>query len=587
MAPQNALFWLLLRPLRLLRTVLSSLSVSLCASLWFKFFREFFLQVLRLLFWLKWKLTLRGYQRGAAQWIGAVLLLLIFMPAAVAIGGLCYLGFIAPNMTPNNQTHLLFAAFLGIYVLWLVAPLLGYAFNDSYDITRLFHYPAPMRQIFLSVVCGSLLDLPTLFLLPTVLGAFAGFTNGLLSALINLIAIALFLIQTFTLSQAIVLIGAGVVRGRRFRDSVAALAALAGTLYFLGSMAAAQGVSLVNWRELIETPAWQAVNYLPQGLAARAMDAARRGQFDNAVAWLVLLAAVTAATLALASHFVKRAYTEGGGGGASEQTPRQAKAERAGAEGFALFGGLPPALRALVEKEFAYIRRDPYFRLLFANFAYVIVFGISMTHLAAQRGSGGDSSFAGSGLLLLTELALVCNVFGTEGGAITLLFLTPAVRRDILLAKNLVYFLTIGAINLFYALLMAAISDQWSGLPLSYGWTLMSLVVFLSLGNFTSLYAPYRLVVNGWRVRRQSASKGFAYTMLYFGIMLLAFVLLLPVLAAFYLPVYFQSPGWLAIGVPLAALYAGGLYMGSIFGASRLMPDREEKIIGVVAQNDE
>ena len=552
------------------------------------------MRTLRLLFWLKWKLTIRGYQRNSAQWIGAALMLLIFLPAAVAIGGLCYMGFTVSLMSLNNQTHLLFAAFLGIYGLWLAAPLFGYAFNDTYDITRLFHYPVSVRRIFLGVVCGSLLDLPTLFLLPTLLAAFFGFTDSFGGAILNLIAIVLFVLHTFTLSQAVILVSAGVLRSRRFRDSLVLLVSLAGTLYFIGSMSAAQGVRLLNWREMLESPAWQIINYFPQGLAARALDAARRGNLSDAFMFDVLLGGVTAVTLALASRLVQRVYTEGGSAAPPERAPRKVKPERVGAEGFSLFHTLPPPMRAMVEKEFAYMRRDPYFRLLLMNFAYVIVFGISMARLntGMAAGSGGVSnSYGGAGLMLMTELGLVCNVFGTEGGAITLLFLTPCARRQILLAKNLAYFLAISTLNLLYTLLMAAISGQWNSLPLSYGWTLLSLVVFLALGNFTSIYAPYRLVINGWRVRRQSASKGFAYTLLYFGIMLMALVLLLPVLSAFFLPslfpLYFSSPLWFALGIPLSALYAGALYIGSVVGASRLLTEREEKINAVVAQSEE
>ena len=547
------------------------------------------MRTLRLLFWLKWKLTLRGYQRNAAQWIGALLMLLIFLPAAVAIGALCYMGFAVLNT--GHQSDLLSLAFLGIYGLWLVAPLFGYAFNDAYDITRLFHYPVSIRRIFLGVVCGSLLDLPTLFLLPTLFAAYFGFTENFGGAILNFLAIVLFTLHTFSLSQAIILISAGVLRSRRFRDSLVMLISLAGTLYFIGSMSAAQGIHLIDWREWLESPAWRIVNYFPQGLAAHALDESRKGHLDSAFVYIVLLGSVTAATLALASHFVRRAYADGSAA-APEGTRRKAISERAGKEGFSLLRGLPSPIRALIEKEFAIIRRDPYFRLLLMNFAYVIVFGVSIGRLNAQSGLvTGPAAFGGSGLMLLTELSIVCNVFGTEGGAITLLFLTPRPRREILLAKNLTYFLAIGALNLFYALLIAAISGRWETLPLSYGWTMISLVVFLALGNITSIYAPYRLVMSGWRVRRQSASKGFGYTILYFGMMLLALILLLPVLAAFVLPIafplYFASPLWFAFGVPLAVLYALALYIGSVIGASRLLPTREEKIIAIVAQNEE
>ena len=545
------------------------------------------MQNLRLLLWLKWKLTLRGFQRNSAQGIGAALMLFIFLPASIAIGALCYLGFISP-MSPANQTHLLYMAFLAIYVLWLAAPLLGYAFNDSYDITRLFYYPVPMRQIFLAVVCGSLFDLPTLFLLPTLLAAFLGFTVSLGGAVLNVIALTLFLIHTFALSQATILIGSRILRSRKFRDGMMLLISLAAMLYFVSPLLLA-GHGGIQWRGLLETQGWQIVNYFPQGLAARALEAARRGKLDDALAYNFLLALITAGTLALASFVLQRVYTEGGSDASPQKARRKEKSTLAETEGFSLFRGLPPPMRALVEKEFAYIRRDLYFRSMLIQFASFIVLGVSLGRGARQLPpeDGAMASLSGIGLMLTPAVRLVCNVFGTEGSAITLLFLTPCARRYMLLAKNLTWFLTLGLINSLYALLVAAVSGQWLNLPLGCIGSLISLVVFLALGNFASIYAPYRLVMNGWRVRQASASKGFAYTLMNFATMLIALVLLLPVAAAFFLPIYYQRPEWIAPCIPLSALYAGALYVGSVFGATRLLPEREERISAAVALTEE
>ena len=545
------------------------------------------MQNLRLMFWLKWKLTLRGFQRNTAQGVGAALMLLIFLPAAIAIGVLCYLGFISP-MSLANQTHLLFIAFLGIYVLWLAAPLFGYAFNDTYDITRLFHYPVPMRRIFLAVVCGSLLDLPTLFLLPTLLAAFLGFTTSPGGAILNLLALTLFLLHTFTLSQAIILIGSSILRSRRFRDGMMLALSLLAMLYFISPLLLA-GRGGIEWRGLLETRAWQIINYFPQGLTARALDAARRGNLEDALSYNLLLALITAGTLALAAAVLQRVYTEGGNTAPPEKARRGGKAANAGIEGFSIFRGLPPPLRALVEKEFAYIRRDLYFRSMLIQFASFIVIGVSLARSEQQYPTvnGAITSLSGIGLMLTPAVRLVCNLFGTEGGAITLLFLTPCARRDMLLAKNMTWFLTLGLINSLYALLIAAVSGHWLNLPLGCVGSLISLVVFLALGNFASIYAPYRLVMNGWRVRQTSASRGFAYTLMNFAAMLIALTLLIPVAAAFFLPLYYERPEWLIPGILLSVLYAASLYAGSIYGASRLLPEREERISVAVAMAEE
>ena len=424
------------------------------------------MQNLRLLLWLKWKLTLRGFQRNASQGVGAALMLLIFLPASIAIGVLCYLGFISP-MSLNNQTHLLFMAFLGIYVLWLAAPLFGYAFNDTYDITRLFHYPVPMRRIFLAVVCGSLLDLPTLFLLPTLIAAFFGFTTSMGSAVLNLLALTLFLLHTFTLSQALILISSRILKSRRFRDGMMLLISLLAMLYFISPLLLA-GHGGVEWRGLLETQAWQIINYFPQGLTARALNAARRGNLEDALSYNFLLALITAGTLALASAVLQRVYTEGGNTAAPERARSRDTAADAGTEGFSFFRGLPPPMRALVEKEFAYIRRDLYFRAMLIQFASFIVLGVTLARGQSQLPAeeGAIASLSGIGLMLTPAVRLVCNVFGTEGGAIALLFLTPCARRTMLMAKNLTWFLTLGVINSLYALLIAAISGHWLNLPL-------------------------------------------------------------------------------------------------------------------------
>src|SRR5690349_1846 len=46
-----------------------------------------------LLFWLKWKLMLRGYRRNTSALVGALLMLLFFAPFSIGIAFLAGLGF--------------------------------------------------------------------------------------------------------------------------------------------------------------------------------------------------------------------------------------------------------------------------------------------------------------------------------------------------------------------------------------------------------------------------------------------------------------------------------------------------------------
>ena len=82
------------------------------------------------------------------------------------------------NQLSAFAENLLRAVLLGIYLFWLLSPLLGYALSDSYDITKLFLYPITSRQIFVGAILGSILDFPVLLLLPTLLAALISFAHS-------------------------------------------------------------------------------------------------------------------------------------------------------------------------------------------------------------------------------------------------------------------------------------------------------------------------------------------------------------------------------------------------------------------------
>src|SRR5438552_4182523 len=128
---------------------------------------------LRLLLWLKWKLLARTYRGSASAVFGAVIAILIFLPISLAIATGCVYGF--RSLSPPLNEHLLRAVLLGVYLFWLVTPLLGYALSETYDISKLFHYPLTSRQLFTGAILGSILDFPVLLLLPTLLGVLIGF----------------------------------------------------------------------------------------------------------------------------------------------------------------------------------------------------------------------------------------------------------------------------------------------------------------------------------------------------------------------------------------------------------------------------
>ncbi len=185
---------------------------------------------LALLLRLKWTLTWRTYRRSTSAAIGAILAIVFLLPLSLGAAFLVGLGFV--RLSPPWDEHLLRAVLLSIYLLWLLTPLMGYALNDSYDITRLFGYPISVRRIFTGTILGSLIDFTTLLLLPTLVAVIVGFGNRASGIVPVILGIALFLFHTLALSQALLLLSAGILRSRRFRDIALVVAPLLdGLLY--------------------------------------------------------------------------------------------------------------------------------------------------------------------------------------------------------------------------------------------------------------------------------------------------------------------------------------------------------------------
>lgn len=262
---------------------------------------------LRLVLWLKWKLMFRGFQRNTAALVGAILALCIFAPMSVGLAvvtGIGYTGLPSPT-----DAYLLRGVLFGIYVFWILAPILGFALNESYDVTKLFPFPIAPRHIFIGAILGSLIDFPVLLLLPLLVAALLGFAHSLPTLLLSLVALTLFLFHTLAVSQAILLLSAAALRSRRWRDVMVVLGPLFALSWYLLTQLLPRYAIGTNWQTLLNLPCWNFMNYLPPGYAALAMGAAERGAWLPALGLLALLAAVTAGAVYLAGHLVQLVST--------------------------------------------------------------------------------------------------------------------------------------------------------------------------------------------------------------------------------------------------------------------------------------
>jgi len=539
---------------------------------------------LRLLFWLKAILTWRNYRRDLSATVGAMLGLLLLLPSAIGLGVLLVASFLyVPDLW---AAQILRSVLLFIYLFWVLAPLFGHELYESYDITRLFQFPVSHRLLFLGSIVSSLVDFPILFLLPIMGAALVGFTRSAPGFFLTAGALVLFLFHTVALSQAVYLASAGLMRNRRVRD----LALLAVPVLIVGGYGLKRAflpeMTRAHWRAV-----WDGVNYLPSGLAARAMGAARMGEFAEALPFLGGLGLVTLLTLLLSGRILQ-ALAGGGSDGRRPQTPSSATAAGAAMRQPSawetwLDRRAPPVVLAVAEKELRYMLREPYFRVTLIGLIYLLALAgfayLEPTLRENLQRHGAMILWMATGFVLLSEVQLPFNMLGTEGSAAWLLFLSPGSRREILIGKNLTLFVALSLTNVLFAVLLAALANATAHLAPAIVWMELGLLLFLAAGNVISVWFPYPVVANGWKMLAQSAGRGCLYHFLYNAAAGVTFVLLLPVLAALLAPVIWKQPAWHALTVPLSAFYTGVLYLYSLQAAEPLLRRRELQVMESLA----
>jgi len=247
-------------------------------------------------------------------------------------------------------------------------------------------------------------------------------------------------------------------------------------------------------------------------------------------------------------------------------------------------------IEAMIDKEFKYLLRDPYFKATAMMAVYMLAVFIIL--LANPRTSRPEAPhdlaqmmlWGASGMLLFMEAQLASNIFGTEGAAATVLFLFPSPRRHILIGKNVSLFIALSGMNFIFALALTALAKRLQLLPELVLWFVLATVMLISCGNLISVWFPVRIVMRGWAVRRQSASRGLTHGLIYTGVSLISGLLALPVLAAVVLPTYWLSPIWFALTIPLALAYLCAAYLASLRLTDKALALREAEIASALRQ---
>src|SRR5579883_2804494 len=203
---------------------------------------------LRWLFWLRWKMLVRGYARDKSRIIGA------------------------------------------IYLMWIVLPLLEYNINEGLDISKLALFPLTRGELMASLVLSTLLDIPTVGLLLVFIATIAGWAFSVPLALVTLLAIVIFYVQLVGISQLVLALLMRTLQSRRFRDLSIILVALFSSSCYLIQQLVFRGVGTSNFIGALRHASFSPyLQWLPPGMAARAIQQAAVGNWGISFAWLGVL----------------------------------------------------------------------------------------------------------------------------------------------------------------------------------------------------------------------------------------------------------------------------------------------------------
>ncbi|HLZ58866.1 MAG TPA: hypothetical protein VKR06_18140 [Ktedonosporobacter sp.] len=546
---------------------------------------------LRWLFWLRWKLLLRGYTRGSGRVstiIGSVVLLLFSL---VFGGGLAVGTFFGYRFAPAPYNSEILALVLtGVYLLWLVSPLMQISTNEGLDVSKLSLFPLTRWELMVSLLFSTLFDVWTIFLVFLLGAVVIGWAFSLPLALFALLAVLVFYVQIVGIGQLVMALLSRLLQSRRLRDLSVVLVILVSISGYLCNFAL-RGSAFLNLAGFMEHGTFLSyLQWLPPGMAARAIQQASVGNWGISFAWLGALLVLSVLALYLWSLVVERGLTAPETGGV--QRVRSGRAQAAGTQATAkrVFGGpLVDQVLAITGKELKYFRRDPQFLRLIVLPLFYVVFLILST-IYGSKNIDQISSWrllATPALILLSLYSLSYNTLGFERQSLTTLFLFPIDPKRILWGKNLVVF-ALGIVELVAVILLVSfITHAWDYALLSFTMGLAGICVVVGWGNVTSVFFPQRMR-QAQRGFQSSANMSAESGILRFVLSLLALastiVVLLPVFMALLLPLFFHAQWIWTVAIPASLVYGAAFYyVVTALVASRMVA-RTPEILAVVAK---
>ncbi|MBA2392729.1 MAG: hypothetical protein H0V70_08280 [Ktedonobacteraceae bacterium] len=552
---------------------------------------------LRWLFWLRWKMFLRGFTRAsgrATHIIGTIFQILfgLLIGGGVGIGSFFVYRYLP---TPAN-IEVLFLVLVGAYAFWLILPLFEYSVNEGLDLSKLALFPLTRLELMMSLLFSTLLDIPTLGLFLVLAGVVAGWALSVPLALFALLTMLIFYAQVVGISQLVLALLARTLQSRRFRDLSVIVIVLFSSSCYIVSQLVIRGLSSSNFIDALKNATFSHyLQWLPPGMAARAIQQASVGNWGLGFAWLAALFVITGVVLYLWQLVVERGLTSTEGGGTTSVRRRRVvettHAQTASSSRWERI--LPAQVRAIAIKDVKYYRRDP--QLLGLLSQSLVTIAVLLFVTVINTGGVNRITIFGHWAVMIAPLyiflslyTLSYNVFGFERQSLTTLFLFPIDPKRILWGKNLVV-LVIGAIEMALVTGAAAVvTHAWSFVLPAFAVGLAGIGVMLGIGNVTSIFLPMRMrqMGRGFRTGGADAStqNGCLRGVLSLATLALMLIVLVPAELALVLPVIFSALWVWAITIPLSVVYGGAIYFGVTAFVAPRMVERIPEILAATTR---
>jgi ABC-2 type transport system permease protein len=555
---------------------------------------------LRWLFWLRWKLFLRGFSRDRRHLIGTIFAIIFGLPifGGIAVG--TYIGYRLLTFPANAE--LMFLVLTGVFLLWMLLPLFEFTVNEGLDVSKLRLFPLTRLELMSSLLLSTLLDFPMLGLLLVLLAVIVGWAISVPVALFAILAMLIFWVQVVGISQLVLALLMRTLQSRRFRDlSIILIAALSSVCYIssqLVSRALSSGGLQSNLQHAVYSVYLQ---WLPPGMTARAMEQSVVGNWGYAFIWLAAALVIAIVELYLWLIVLEHSLSTTEVGGSTRARSRRAAAvpvtasTQAASQQVSTTSNFWERLGstqtfAITFKEWRYFWRDPQMKaLLFQSIIYVVIVIIAPI-LGAGRAGGGSgtvASLVAPLIVFLSVFLLSFNTLGMERQSLTTLFLFPIDGKRILLGKN-ASVAPVGVAELVLLIVITSyIAHNWSyALPmLVVG--LAGIAVVLGCGNLTSVLFPMRMRTFQRGIQAIGSSSnntGCVRSVMTFAMMIVTAIVLIPVAASAYLPLIFHMQWVWVFSIPVALLYAIAFYWIVLWLISPRMEARIPEILAQVVR---